>query len=567
MPVLFKLLLPVVLFFAFVSDLVPLIMIGVIYAIAFIFVALPLFSERKKTAEQAEFKGYMYLTAHLLLYLLTFGVWQLVWVYRTTKNMNEFTGDNRMSPSANVVLSLFMPFYTIYWSYKMSLRVDEYAKQHNIRSTISSSCLIFAPIFDIVAALLIQNKINEAVCARVHLQKGDVVEVASQNGFDVNRYYNIEKHIALCIASLGIWNYIWIYRTTKALNEVEGEMYRGPVKKLLLCIFVPFYIFYWYYITAKRIDEITMRFGIDSDTAVVSVVSAVLFGGIIPSVILQNKVNESVVVAHNLNSADNLLCDKYDKNVTVNENQVRYIPYFGIISYILLCIVTIGIWHFVWIWRATEVTNAVTSKKQRSQVCQLLLCLFVPFYMIAWTYQTTRRIDAFSQYYGVNSDLTAACTVCAVLLPIIAPIIMQDKINEALRSANGEKGTDNTKVDTYILAKYGRRSVIFHLFMYLFLGFIWQFIWNYKITKATNALIDCQERDAVEQLLLCLVVPFYSFYWLYKTVQRIDKISGITGNRTSITAASVCFNAISGVFATLLMQHKLNEICAEIENK
>ena len=40
--------------------------------------------------------------------------------------------------------------------------------------------------------------------------------------------------------TLGIWQLIWIYRTTVTLNDLEDEPPRNPVTKLLLAFFVPF---------------------------------------------------------------------------------------------------------------------------------------------------------------------------------------------------------------------------------------------------------------------------------------------------------------------------------------
>ena len=38
-------------------------------------------------------------------------------------------------------------------------------------------------------------------------------------------------------------------------NAAENEEYRNPTKKLLLCLFIPFYIIYWTYKTGQRVDK------------------------------------------------------------------------------------------------------------------------------------------------------------------------------------------------------------------------------------------------------------------------------------------------------------------------
>ena len=54
-------------------------------------------------------------------------------------------------------------------------------------------------------------------------------------------YCGIGKLILLSIFTLGIWSLIWIHRTTKFLNQAPDAEYHNPTKKLLLCMFVPFY--------------------------------------------------------------------------------------------------------------------------------------------------------------------------------------------------------------------------------------------------------------------------------------------------------------------------------------
>lgn len=62
------------------------------------------------------------------------------------------------------------------------------------------------------------------------------------------------KHILLLSFTFGVWTFIWIYRTTKLLNNAPGVKYKKPVAVLLLCMFVPFYQIYWLYDQGKRID-------------------------------------------------------------------------------------------------------------------------------------------------------------------------------------------------------------------------------------------------------------------------------------------------------------------------
>lgn len=102
--------------------------------------------------------------------------------------------------------------------------------------------------------------------------------------------FNMVTHILLLLFLGAIWQYIWIYRTTKALNNIPGEEDRNPVTKLLLCMFIPFYYLYWVYKSAQRIDKLAASKGVHSDITTLCLILAI-FIGIIPPIIMQDKMN------------------------------------------------------------------------------------------------------------------------------------------------------------------------------------------------------------------------------------------------------------------------------------
>ena len=109
-------------------------------------------------------------------------------------------------------------------------------------------------------------------------------------------YCGLVKHILLLIFTCGIWLLIWIYRVTDYTNNVEGEEYRNPTNKLLLCIFVPFYQIYWVYKTAQRIDKMAAAKGIPSDLSTLCLILE-FFVSIVPPVLMQDKLNEIVMAS------------------------------------------------------------------------------------------------------------------------------------------------------------------------------------------------------------------------------------------------------------------------------
>lgn len=103
--------------------------------------------------------------------------------------------------------------------------------------------------------------------------------------------------------------------------------------------------------------------------------------------------------------------------------------YCGLVKHILLLLFTCGIWLFIWIYRVTGYTNDVEGEEYRNPTNKLLLCLFVPFYTIYWMYKTAQRLDKMAAAKNIPSDLSTICLILAIFVPIIPPILMQDKLN------------------------------------------------------------------------------------------------------------------------------------------
>lgn len=118
--------------------------------------------------------------------------------------------------------------------------------------------------------------------------------------------------------------------------------------------------------------------------------------------------------------------------------------YCGLTKHILLLLFTFGIWFMIWIYRITGYTNYVKDEEERNPTKKLLLCLFVPFYQIYWTYKTAQRIDKMAMAKGLQSDLSTLCLILAIFVPIIPPILMQDKLN-TIATTNNAKATPSQK--------------------------------------------------------------------------------------------------------------------------
>lgn len=122
--------------------------------------------------------------------------------------------------------------------------------------------------------------------------------------------------------------------------------------------------------------------------------------------------------------------------------------YYELIKHVLLLIFTFGVWYCIWIYRMTGYTNTVRDEEERNPTNKLLLCLFVPFYSIYWTYKTAQRVDKIAAEKNVASDMTTLCLILAIFVPIIPPILIQDKINKVITAGDVQKETKTDRSET-----------------------------------------------------------------------------------------------------------------------
>lgn len=128
--------------------------------------------------------------------------------------------------------------------------------------------------------------------------------------------------------------------------------------------------------------------------------------------------------------------------------------YCGMTKHILLLLFTFGVWFLIWIYRVTGYTNAAKNEEKRNPTTKLLLCIFVPFYIIFWVYKTAQRIDKIAKEKCVASELSTLCLILAIFVPIIPPILMQDKLNAVVTSEPVKATSASTPYAADELKKY-----------------------------------------------------------------------------------------------------------------
>jgi hypothetical protein len=123
----------------------------------------PFKSEKKNTYSNLTSDYYISLGKHICLLIFTFGIWQMIWVYKQTQFTNNAKGEEERNPTTKLLLYLFIPFYSIYWTYKTAQRIDIIAKDNGCNSDLSTVCLILAIFIGIIPPILMQDKVNEII--------------------------------------------------------------------------------------------------------------------------------------------------------------------------------------------------------------------------------------------------------------------------------------------------------------------------------------------------------------------------------------------------------------------
>lgn len=127
----------------------------VLYVITLICIALvlvpPVFTEYNSIAK------------HIFFTFISGGVWQLIWTYHVTKNLNKVAAVETRKPGVELALCLFLPFYYSFWLLKTGENVEAYGAEKGKQYKLDILCLVFAFLCPLVSTVLIQNKINQIV--------------------------------------------------------------------------------------------------------------------------------------------------------------------------------------------------------------------------------------------------------------------------------------------------------------------------------------------------------------------------------------------------------------------
>lgn len=96
---------------------------------------------------------------HIVLSIVTLGIWQLIWIYQMSKCLELPDKDTKYKYCKELLLC-FIPFYYLYWNYKAAFATDKYAENNGVESKQGIMTFLLCLISPLITSILIQNKIN-----------------------------------------------------------------------------------------------------------------------------------------------------------------------------------------------------------------------------------------------------------------------------------------------------------------------------------------------------------------------------------------------------------------------
>ena len=109
------------------------------------------------------FTEYNGIGKYLFFTIISLGIWNLIWTYNVTKNLNKVSSVAYRKPVVELLLCALLPFYYIYWIFKTAEYVEAYGATAGKKYNINNLCLAISFVCPLFSTILIQDKINQIV--------------------------------------------------------------------------------------------------------------------------------------------------------------------------------------------------------------------------------------------------------------------------------------------------------------------------------------------------------------------------------------------------------------------
>lgn len=101
------------------------------------------------------------LAIHVILVALLGVLWLWPWIYQTGYNLKQLSKEYRRTPAGQLLLFIFIPFYSQYWFYKSGQIISDYAQRRGLQVYIGGLCCILSMFSAPIASIVMQMEMNK----------------------------------------------------------------------------------------------------------------------------------------------------------------------------------------------------------------------------------------------------------------------------------------------------------------------------------------------------------------------------------------------------------------------
>ena len=187
----------------------------------------------------------------------------------------------------------------------------------------------------------------------------------------------------------------------------------------------------------------------------------------------------------------------------------------NLVSYVLLLVALVFLLIDI---KKRQSTNSKTSFAIPLTVLlvNFIINLVYYFLVVAFDYP-------FAMMSSITNVLISASLVFFAAYLETRPKITADYIKE--KNVVADIANRNTSLKDNVDYHYMNTGIVVHFFLTIVTCGIWNYIGIFKITRYLSSMNKEYYRDPITKLLLVMFVPFYSFYWYYKSGVIVDSLN------------------------------------------
>lgn len=199
-------------------------------------------NEEDSMLDDNSYKYVRRLPRFIFLSFITFGIYRLVWLYKTTRFVNQYTSTGRKRDPFTSMLFCLIPGYYPYWAYNTIKSIQ--AENDSLDSSFNCILPVVGLICPLVCDLYVQSTINTYILGT---DEAEYVDFASARR-------GVFKVLILTAVTGGIYGLVWQHKTSKLFRHVSKTRLT-PGGWTVLSIFFPPANIWWAANVCEVIDR------------------------------------------------------------------------------------------------------------------------------------------------------------------------------------------------------------------------------------------------------------------------------------------------------------------------